>query len=177
MSTKQALLVYLPKTSTLRDSTRVSRATSGRYREPEDLDKRRRKNVIKDLAPKESNRPFVGLTQVCTQLRKEFYPLYIKRQEVGLDLAYTSMYVKTFFNPDVSMCFADTDPAGKNMPFRGNITIAVADKILPVEKTVGYIDILPLLDTWANSMHIEAGFGRYSRKAYIPQRDGEAKDL
>jgi hypothetical protein len=130
------------------------------------------------VAPRDSNRPFVGLTQVCQQIRKEFYAVYIANQEIGMDLTNTSKYMETFFNPNVSLCYADAiDPSGKNMPFRGNITIAVSEKILPIEKTVGWIDALPLLMTWANSTHIEAGFGRYSRYDYRPQADGEAKDL
>lgn len=184
MSTRQALVIYLPKTGTLRSSTRQTRAAPGRYRELEDPDKKKKgrraveEAVVAQGAPKESNRPFVGLTHVCRQIRKEFYPLYIARQEVGMDLTHTSKYMETFFNPTVPLCYADTlDASGKNMPFRGNVTIAVSDKILPVEKTVGWVDMLSLLHTWANSAHIEAGFGRYSRRDYRPHVDGEAKDL
>ncbi|KAF2439293.1 hypothetical protein P171DRAFT_369914 [Karstenula rhodostoma CBS 690.94] len=184
MSTRQALVIYLPKTGTLRSSTRQVRAAPGKYRELDDSDKKRRGRKVAfeaaptQVAPKESNRPFVGLTQVCQQIRKEFYPVYIANQEIGMDLTNTSKYMETFFNPNVPLSYADVfDPNGKNMPFRGNITIAVAEKPLPIERAVGWIDVLPLLDTWANSAHIEAGFGRYSRHDYRPQTDGEAKDL
>lgn len=184
MSTKQALVIHLPKTGTLRSSTRKARVAPGKYRELDDPDKKKRgrraaeEAALAEAAPKESNRPFVGLTHVCRQIRKEFYPVYIAHQEIGMDLTNTSKYMETFFNPSVPFCYADNrDPSGKNMPFRGNITIAVAEKILPLEKAVGWIDVLPLLHTWANSAHIEAGFGRYSRRDYRPQVDGEAKDL
>ena len=53
----------------------------------------------------------------------------------------------------------------------------MSNKVTAIEKRIGYIDVFPLLDTWANSAHIEAGFGRYTEKGYEPQRDGEAKDL
>ncbi|KAF9729418.1 hypothetical protein PMIN06_005867 [Paraphaeosphaeria minitans] len=185
MSKRQALVVYLPKTGTLRSSTRQVRAAPGKYHELDNPDKKKRgrKGTYEEaaptqIAPKDSNRPFVGLTQVCLQIRKEFYPMYIANQEIGMDLTNTSKYMQTFFNPNVPLLYADAlDPSNKNMPFRGNITIAVAGKILPIEKTVGWIDALPLLNTWANSAHIEAGFGRYSRIDYRPQVDGEAKDL
>ncbi|KAK7179468.1 hypothetical protein PSPO01_14480 [Paraphaeosphaeria sporulosa] len=178
MSTRQALVVYLPKTGTLRPSTRQVRAAPGKYRELDNSEKKKRGRKGTPVAPKESNRPFFGLTQVCQQIRKEFYPVYIANQEIGMDLTNTSKYMETFFNPDVPLLYADAlDPNGKNMPFRGNITIAVARRILPIEKTAGWIDALPLLNTWANSAHIEAGFGRYSRHDYRPQADGEAKDL
>ncbi|KAF1976718.1 hypothetical protein BU23DRAFT_454796, partial [Bimuria novae-zelandiae CBS 107.79] len=178
MMTQQALLVHLPKTGTLRASTRQSRAAPGKYREPDDLEKKTKNGVVKQLPPQASHRPFVGLTHVCQQIRKEFYPMYIGKQEVGLDLTQTTQYLETFFNPHQPLCFADNlDLNGKNLPFRGNLTIAVADKILPVEKMVGWIDALPFLYTWANSFQIEAGFGRYSRRNYQPSVDGEAKDL
>jgi hypothetical protein len=185
MSTRQALVIYLPKTGTLRSSTRKVRAAPGMYRELDDADKMERgwKGVVEEaapaqVAPRESNRPFVGLTHVCQQIRKEFYPVYIANQEIGMDLTNTSKYMETFFNPNVPFSYADAiDPGGKNMPFRANITIAVAEMTHPVKKTAGWIDALPLLMTWANSAHIEAGFGRYSRYDYRPQADGEAKDL
>ncbi|KAL1610705.1 hypothetical protein SLS60_002375 [Paraconiothyrium brasiliense] len=187
MSTRQALVVHLPKTGTLRSSTRRVRSAPGKYRELEYTDKKTRgkqdpveveEAPPKERVPRESNRPFVGLTQVCQQIRKEFYPFYIGRQEIGMDLTNTSKYIETFFNPHVPFTYADSvEPKARNMPFRGNITIAVADKILAVEKMIGWIDVLPLLNTWANSAHIEAGFGRYSSRAYHPQTDGEAKDM
>jgi hypothetical protein len=63
------------------------------------------------------------------------------------------------------------------MPFDGNLTIAVADKPLSIEVTAEGTEIIQLLDIWANSHKIEAGFGRYLKKNYAPQTDGEAKDL
>lgn len=180
MSTRQALVIYLPKTGTLRSSTRQIRAAPGKYCEPDDPDKEKgaRMGTVGEVVPKESNRPFVGLTHVCRKIREEFYPMYIANQEIGMDLTNTAKYMETFFNRNVPLSFADVvDPTGRNMPFRGNITIAVPQKILSIEKKVGWIDALPLLNTWANSTHIEAGFGRYSRRDYHPEVDGEAKDL
>ena len=179
MTDQQALLVHLPKTSTLRSSTRTARSFTGRYREPADpeSDKSILASIL-DPVTKESNRPFVGLTQVCKKIRAEYYPMYASSQEVGVDLVYTAEYARTFFNPDQPMVFADReDTTGKNMPFWSNITIAVSDRILPIEKAASYIDALPFLHIWANSCHIEAGFGRYTRRGYNPQADGEAKDL
>lgn len=178
MTDKQVLLVYLPKAGTLRSSTRMGRSNPGMYTAPEDPEKQIRTRAAKTLPPVETHRPFVGLTQVCMQLRKEFYPLYIAKQEVGLDMAHAGKYAATFFNPNMPMCYSDNiDPLGRSMPFRGNLTIALSDKILPLERLAGYLDALPLLEAWANSSRVEAGFGRYSRKRYVPQNDGEAKDL
>jgi hypothetical protein len=64
-----------------------------------------------------------------------------------------------------------------DMPFNGNITIAVADRPLQVEKSLNGVEVIPLLDLWANSVKIEAGFGRYLKAHYNPAGDGEAKDL
>jgi hypothetical protein len=64
-----------------------------------------------------------------------------------------------------------------DMPFTGNLTIAVGDKLKDVEKAVEGIDVWPLLDLWANSFKIEAGFGRYMAPHYDATADGEAKDL
>jgi hypothetical protein len=57
------------------------------------------------------------------------------------------------------------------------LTIAVGDKPGEVEKSKGGVEVLPLLDLWANSFKIEAGFGRYLKNDYVPHTDGEAKDL
>lgn len=64
-----------------------------------------------------------------------------------------------------------------DMPFTGNLTIAVGDKIKDVEKTKEGVDVSPLLDLWANSFKIEAGFGRYMQAHYDATADDEAKDL
>lgn len=179
MTDQQALLVHRPKTSTLRSSTRMARSSPGKYCEPEDPEKDRKTSTsIQAQLTKESNRPFVNLTQVCKQIRKEFYPMFASNQEVGVDLIYIAEYARTFFNPDQPMLYANReDTTGKNMPFWSNITIAVSDMAYPIQKAPGYIDVLPFLHVWANSCHIQAGFGRYTRRGYIPQADGEAKDL
>lgn len=64
-----------------------------------------------------------------------------------------------------------------DMPFTGNLTIAVSDKIKDVEAVKDGVDVFPLLDLWANSFKIEAGFGRYMQALYDATTDGEAKDL
>jgi len=64
-----------------------------------------------------------------------------------------------------------------DMPFTGNLTIAVGDRIKDIEKVDGGADVFPLLDLWANSFKIEAGFGRYMQAHYDATADGEAKDL
>lgn len=176
MSQRQALLVHLPKTGTLRSSTRQVRAHPGKYTEPEDPEK---KSVAKRYLPAETNRPYVGLTHVCRQLRAEYYPIYMGHQEAGMDFSDSVKFVETFFNPNQAMSFTDRvdSDKGKTLPFRGNVTIAISDIILPVERAPGYLDVLPLLMTWANASQIEAGFGRYSRRDYNPSHDGEAKDL
>lgn len=178
MSRKQALVIHRPRMATLRSSTRQARAAPGRYREPEDLDNKKAPSKSTRGAPKETHRPFVSLTQINQQIRREFYTTYMSRQEIGMDLTDCSKYIHTFFNPEQPMCWQGApDSTGKNMPFQGNLTIAVSRQVLPVEKKQGWIDALPLLSTWANSVHIEAGFGRYSAAGYVPQRDGESKDL
>ncbi|KAF2475578.1 uncharacterized protein BDR25DRAFT_382647 [Lindgomyces ingoldianus] len=136
---RQALLVHLPRRATLR---------------------RRQK-------PRPSSRSWVGLTQVCSQIRHEYRPIYLLSQEVGLDLTNTQEYLDTFYHASLGL------PEDRV----GNVTIAVGDVVQEAEKVEKGINIRPLLDMWANSHRIEAGFGRYMRVSYVPEVDGEAKDL
>jgi hypothetical protein len=112
-----------------------------------------------------TQRPFHGLTQVCRQIRVEYRPLYLMAQEIGLDITEANKYLSTFYGSD------PTDTAV------GNITVAISGKVSKTEMGDKGIDVWPMLDVWANSRHIEAGFGRYSCKAYDSAGDGEAKDL
>jgi hypothetical protein len=128
---------------------------------------------------RETNRPFWGLTQVCRQIRIEFRPIYLQKQEIGMDLTEIVQYLQAFYS-DAPIEFAKLSHGrqrGKDMPFTGNLTIAVGDKPIGLEKSPNGVEVLPLLDLWANSYKIEAGFGRYLKANYVPQTDGEAKDL
>ncbi|KAF2832727.1 hypothetical protein CC86DRAFT_341404 [Ophiobolus disseminans] len=129
---------------------------------------------------RDTNRPFFGLTQVCRQLRAEFRPIFLAKQEVGMDLTEVVQYLKTFYFDAPSQydrLFEEEGRRSNDMPFNGNLTIAVGEKPLELEKNKHGIEVIPLLDLWANSWKIEAGFGRYSKKDYQPRADGEAKDL
>lgn len=146
---------------------------------------RRRNNKPKTtengkMVARATNRPFYGLTQVCRQLRQEFRAIYLQKQEIGMDLTQICEYLRTFYfdAPAKFTALIDADgKRGKDMPFNGNLTIAVGEKPLSVEKMAEGTEVMPLLDLWANSQKIEAGFGRYLKKNYQPTTDGEAKDL
>jgi hypothetical protein len=128
---------------------------------------------------RETNRPFCGLAQVCRLLRAEFRPLYLQKQEIGMDLVEVAQYLQTFYPEaaDQFKALSTSTDRKIDMPFTGNLTIAVGDKLKDVEKAVEGIDVWPLLDLWANSFKIEAGFGRYMAPHYDATADGEAKDL
>jgi hypothetical protein len=133
----------------------------------------------KTTIARETNRPFWGLSQVSRQTRAEYRPIYLSKQEIGMDLTETVKYLRTFY-PEAPGEFKKLHGVGKriaDMPFNGNITIAVADRPLQVEKSLNGVEVIPLLDLWANSVKIEAGFGRYLKAHYNPTGDGEAKDL
>jgi hypothetical protein len=140
---------------------------------------RRVRGRSKSFVARDTNRPFWGLTQVCRQVRTEFRPIYLAKQEIGMDLTEIVQYVQTFyFNAPTE--FAKLDMSGQrtaDMPLNGNLTIAVGDKPNDIECSKDGVEVIPLLDLWANSFKIEAGFGRYLKPAYVPQADGEAKDL
>jgi hypothetical protein len=133
----------------------------------------------KNETKRETNRPFWGLTQVSHQVRNEFRPIYLQKQELGMDLTEIVQYLQTFY-PDAPAEFAKLNTGGvrgKDLPFNGNLTIAVGDKPIDLEHSANGVEVIPLLDLWSNSFKIEAGFGRYLKANYIPQSDGEAKDL
>jgi hypothetical protein len=101
------------------------------------------------------------------------------KQEVGMDLTNIDAYLKTYYPGASALLSQLSMPRARNadLPFSGNITIAVGDIVKKAEASPEGIDVLPLLDVWANSFRIEAGFGRYIKELYVPMRDGEAKDL
>ncbi|KZM24956.1 hypothetical protein ST47_g3893 [Ascochyta rabiei] len=122
---------------------------------------------------------FMDLPGVSRLLRQEFRPLYMLRQEIGMDLVEVVKYLQTFYSeaPALLECLPTSKDRKIDMPFTGNLTIAVGEKIKDVEKSAEGVDVWPLLDLWANSYKIEAGFGRYMQVEYNATGDGEAKDL
>ncbi|KAF1837629.1 hypothetical protein BDW02DRAFT_106444 [Decorospora gaudefroyi] len=189
---RQALLVYRPRLATLRSRTRVDRGRTlasdiAEKKQDEELSTTMTRRSAGShstgpkptLIPRGTNRPFWGLTQVCQQIRQEFRPIYLKKQEIGMDLTQIVDYLQTFY-PSAPEETAKLAPPGErtgDMPFHGNLTIAVGDKPNNLEQATEGIDVFPLLDIWANSFKIEAGFGRYLKVNYVPETDGEAKDL
>ncbi|XPS72900.1 hypothetical protein M3J09_005058 [Ascochyta lentis] len=188
---RQALLVHRPRIASLRSSTRLDRqrtlASDITDKEHDDAlpvasrhgrvaSKRKTPNA---LLARETNRPFFGLTQVCHLLRQEFRPLYMQKQEIGMDLVDVVKYLQTFYAdaPGQLQSLSTATDRKVDMPFTGNLTIAVGEKIKEMEKSADGVDVWPLLDLWANSYKIEAGFGRYMQVHYNATADGEAKDL
>ncbi|KAF2024521.1 hypothetical protein EK21DRAFT_78584 [Setomelanomma holmii] len=192
-SPKQALLVHRPRNATLRSSTRMDRsrplrsdivdqALNLQLNGPQAPRRTTNRHLIMNNSksvPRESNRPFWGLTQVCHQIRQEYCPVYLAKQEIGMDLTEVVQYLTTFyFNAASEFSKLDMLTARKaDMPFNGNLTIAVGDIPRGNETRPDGIEVIPLLDLWANSFKIEAGFGRYMKVNYAPHTDGEAKDL
>lgn len=103
----------------------------------------------------------------------------MQRQEIGMDLVEVVPYLQTFYSeaPALLRSLPTSYDRKVDMPFTGNLTIAVSDKVKEVEKAADGVDVWPLLDLWANSYKIEAGFGRYMQLYYDATADGEAKDL
>ncbi|UPX20266.1 uncharacterized protein EKO05_0010505 [Ascochyta rabiei] len=191
-SSRQALLVHRPRIASLRSSTRLDRQRTL----PSDITDKKNDDAVPAasrrghvraskskaqpaLLVRENNRPFFGLTQVSRLLRQEFRPLYMLRQEIGMDLVEVVKYLQTFYSeaPALLECLPTSKDRKIDMPFTGNLTIAVGEKIKDVEKSAEGVDVWPLLDLWANSYKIEAGFGRYMQVEYNATGDGEAKDL
>jgi hypothetical protein len=101
------------------------------------------------------------------------------KQEIGMDLTEIVDYLRTFYPTATDVVSSLRAPGDRtdDAPFVGNLTIAVGDKPNDLERAVDGIEVFPLLDIWANSLKIEAGFGRYLKANYVPEIDGEAKDL
>ncbi|KAJ8114087.1 hypothetical protein OPT61_g3948 [Boeremia exigua] len=186
---RQALLVHRPRIASLRPRTRLDRSrTLGSDILEKEHDKALADNITDVrrhgksktvLLARETSRPFFGLTQVCRVLREEYRPLYMKHQEIGMDLTEVAAYLSIFY-PDAAShlnALPTSQDRKVDMPFTGNMTIAVGEKLRPVEKSADGVDVGPLLDVWANSFRIEAGFGRYMQAHYHASSDGEAKDL
>ncbi|KAH7384008.1 hypothetical protein BKA66DRAFT_417040 [Pyrenochaeta sp. MPI-SDFR-AT-0127] len=189
-SSKQALLVHRPRMASLRPRTRVDRSRplasditgnehdTALFMVNKRCDKPKSKSA-KGATIRETNRPYFGLTQVNRLIRGEYRPIYLQKQEVGMDLTKTVEYLRTFYY-DAAAGLTSLDAPGirkSDLPFTGNLTIAVGNKPNEMERSKDGIEVFPLLDLWANSFKIEAGFGRYLKAHYVPERDGEAKDL
>ena len=103
----------------------------------------------------------------------------MQKQEIGMDMIDVVRYLQVFY-PEAAehvKTLSTSNDRKVDMPFTGNFTIAVGDKVKEIEKAADGIDVWPLLDLWANSFKIEAGFGRYLQAHYDATVDGEAKDL
>lgn len=192
-NSRQALLVHRPRIASLRPRTRLDRHRTLKS----DLLETKHDSAIPDatmrshngttrhprksttLLARETNRPFFGLTQVCRLLRAEFRPMYMQSQEIGMDLVEVGTYLRTFYPEAAKQLNTLSMSTNRkiDLPFTGNLTIAVGDKVKSIEKSVEGIDVAALLDIWSNSFKIEAGFGRYMQALYDATADGEAKDL
>ncbi|EOA87559.1 hypothetical protein ACJQWK_08192 [Exserohilum turcicum] len=188
---KQALLVHRPRIASLRPRTRADRVRTL----PSDIAEQEYDKDISNACsdgrdsgktnptprnfPRETNRPFWGLTQVCRQLRYEYRPIYMAKQEIGLDLTAILPYLEIFYPsaPIEIAKLAASERRKCDMPFVGNLTIAVSDVPTKLERRSEGTELLPLLEIWANSIKMEAGFGRYMKEDYHAEIDGEAKDL
>ncbi|KAF1951553.1 hypothetical protein CC80DRAFT_203489 [Byssothecium circinans] len=165
VDTKQALLHHRPRVATLRSRTREDRTRPMAFADTASDD-------TKATSARESNRPSMALTQVCQQLRAEFFPLYYEKQEIGMDLKDVLKYIDTFIHTSM---LTKEQFEGKDWPFKGNLTIALSDKISDDEKKG--MEMWPLLEVWANSIQIQAGFGCYAARDALARPEGEAKDM
>lgn len=187
---RQALLVHRPRLASLRSRTQLDRhrtlpsdiidqeqnaALPGLSRRSSTSQRKTKSNNL----ARETNRPFFGLTQACRLLRHEFRPVFMQRQEIGIDLIDVVEYLRVFYPAAAGHLESLSTAKDRkvDMPFTGNLTIAVGDKVKGIEKLKDGVDVYPLLDLWANSFKIEAGFGRYMQAQYDATADGEAKDL
>ncbi|CAO2650229.1 Nn.00g015210.m01.CDS01 [Neocucurbitaria sp. VM-36] len=189
-SPKQALLVHRPRVASLRPRTRLDRARplasdiTGNKHDTVLYTSKKTRHHLRSKSRKlpilrETNRPFFGLTQVCKLIRHEYRPIYLQSQEIGMDLTNIVEYLETFYC-DVPRLLAELGAPRErktDLPFTGNLTIAIGEKVNQKELSPKGVEVFPLLDIWANSFKIEAGFGRYLKVHYVPERDGEAKDL
>jgi len=155
--------------ASLRSSTRADRSRALPDHDPEDDNKPKGKKAPLE---RKTSRPFFPFTQVCQQIRSEFYPIYLGSQEIGLDLNDVIPYLLTVYNKET---LSEEQLKMKDRPFKGNLTIAINGRVLSIEKDG--VQIIELLILWANSVKMEAGFGRYSVIGYNPHTDGEAKDM
>ncbi|KAF2790166.1 hypothetical protein K505DRAFT_191869, partial [Melanomma pulvis-pyrius CBS 109.77] len=194
LDAKQALLVHLPRRASLRPRSEASAPDYAAQLDPPELEPKKvaKKTDKKDdkAVKREWVRPFFALTQVCRLIRGEYRPIYMLTQEIGMDFVKIGTFVECFFPPLSRSISSSSDSTGATSistmdwttPYLGNLTIALSYNLTVEETGPLGTDILPLLDTWANSERIEAGFGRYhdpsrSSLPYNADADGEAKDM
>lgn len=103
----------------------------------------------------------------------------MQTQDIGIDLVEIGEYLQTFYPnaPEQLRGLPIYYAREFDLPYYGNLTIAVGNNLKDAEMTAEGINVLPLLDLWANSCRIEAAFGRYMDPYYRAHIDGKAKDL
>lgn len=126
-----------------------------------------RSRKLQSHAHRRTPRDYVGLTQVCKQIRYEYRPWYMLGQQVALDLADLNKYIDTFYPENADFHLRRT----------GNLTVAIRTKLTAAEKRGTGLDMWPLLSMWARCSLVQTSFGRYYRPGYDGARDNEAKDL
>ncbi|EUC44839.1 hypothetical protein COCMIDRAFT_26898 [Bipolaris oryzae ATCC 44560] len=187
----QLVLVHRPRIASLRPRTRLDRSrtlpsdiTAQEYDERLSSDSSITNGPETEIIPRETSRPFWGLTQASRQLRWEFRPLYFINQEIGVDLTNIPGYVNAFY-ASATRELATIGPSGERdstLSFVGNITVAVRDTAIKEERGPRGIEVLPLLEILMNGFSLQVGFGRfvtsrYSTGGYQWQSDVEIKDL
>ncbi|KAF2634363.1 hypothetical protein P280DRAFT_463682 [Massarina eburnea CBS 473.64] len=167
---EQTLVHCRPRFATLRSCTRQDRCRPITFGDNECDDK-------KATSKRTTSRPAWGLTQVCRQIRSEFFSMYLEKQEIGLDLTdlvriLLSHYIDHLYHTSL---LTQEQFAEKDWPFKANLTIALSDVISQEEKSG--IDLWPFLEVWANSVQVSCGFGCYSKRAANRRPEGESRDL
>ncbi|XP_014557253.1 hypothetical protein COCVIDRAFT_15485 [Bipolaris victoriae FI3] len=185
----QLVLVHRPRIASLRPRTRLDRSrTLASDITAQEHDERLSSDSSitngSENIPRETNRPFWGLTQASRQLRWEFRPLYLTNQEIGIDVANIPRYVKAFYlSADKEL--ATIGPSGERestLSFAGHVTVAVGDTATKEERGPKGIEVLPLIEVWANGFSMKVGFGRYGTSGYATDGyqwhgDVETKDF
>lgn len=185
----QLVLVHRPRIASLRPRTRLDRSrTLASDITAQEHDERLSSDSSitngSENIPRETNRPFWGLTQASRQLRWEFRPLYLTNQEIGIDLANIPRYIKAFYL-SAEKELATIGPSGERestLSFAGHVTVAVGDTATKEERGPKGIEVLPLIEVWANGFSMKVGFGRYGTSGYATDGyqwhgDVETKDL
>ncbi|OAL57208.1 hypothetical protein IQ07DRAFT_30385 [Pyrenochaeta sp. DS3sAY3a] len=121
----------------------------------------------------QNSRPFHGLTQVCQLIRKEFRPLYMRHQQVGIHIEEISRYMRDFYPDKAYDQGADLVVAIKKTPADDNPGRRSMDPEVDMEG----IELLPLLGAWANNIHFSAIFSLFLGAKQKLQDNPELKDL
>lgn len=182
----QLVLVHRPRIASLRPRTRLDRSrtlpsdiAAQEYEERLSSDSSITNGSESENIPRKTSRPFWGLTQASRQLRYEFRPIYLINQEIGLDLNNISGYFKAFY-PSAAKELAKIGPSGERestLSFVGHVTVALGETANKEERGPKGIEVLPLIEVWANGFSMQAGFGRYATSGHQWPVDAETKDL